>query len=214
MHVSVCMSVFPGRSTWTRSSTPTNPPRTTFVNSTQPPADPSTRHPSTAKKGTVWDRLFHGFYFFSHISSYNGRFMMQLQLLYIGPICGLPAPVFQPRHTQTPISLWEWCTPHLKRHTRKHTHCSSNNLSKLHFPFPSYSLLKKICLCEEVPLNKAMDYFFFGHNFSVFNKYKNWENSGGKSKPRVLRLPPDSRKANGEQQSSEYLCVHSFLMQS
>lgn len=43
--------------------------------------------------------------FFSHISSYNGRFMMQLQLLCIGPICGLPVPVFQPSYTQTPVSL-------------------------------------------------------------------------------------------------------------
>lgn len=48
-------------------------------------------------------------------------------------------------------------------------------------------------------------------NFWV-NNYENWENGGGKAK--VLSLPLDTWKANGEQQSSEYLCVHSFLMQS
>ena len=45
---------FPDRSILARSSTPTNPPRSTFVSSTPPPAEPNTLLPLTAKKG-----LFH-----------------------------------------------------------------------------------------------------------------------------------------------------------
>lgn len=158
------------------------------------------------------------YFIFSHISSYSGRFMMQLQL-YWPHLWSTQLPSFTHDTYRYHQSHCANCAPH----TPQRGTSTPQQWQSLPSPFSSslpsiifshlsprtQALLFKICLLvlsSEVASRCEPIHFFI--RFLSFN-YKKWgENSSGKAKASAFSFPLDTWKAKSEWQSSEYLCVY------
>ncbi len=152
--------------------------------------------------------------FFSHISSYSGRFIMQLQLYWTHMW-------YKSNQLLSPMIHIDTISPvvlivHTKHHGEAHLHTSSGTppLFPLTPPLPL-----RHCCCslsaflssEEASLNKPIHIF---NRFLSFN-YKKGGKQQWKSKGQRPRLSPRHMKSK-EWVAGEWVsvCVHSFLIQS
>lgn len=156
--------------------------------------------------------------FFSHISSYSGRFIMQLQLYWPHvwykstqrhPTCCSPHDTYRYHHFHCAK-----CAPHTpQRGTSTLGHSLPPLCSLPPLPF-RHCCFKSACLSsEDASLNKPIHFF---KRFLSFH-YKKKEGGGQqwKSKGQHPQLSPRHMKSK-EWVAVEWVsvCVHSFLIQS